>query len=395
MPIPVGYGFGQDTDLQKLTDPNVDESTLTPDELNKRLQAFQLLGTRKGTLDSTAGIEKIISDRLSALGANSEIADKAKPIILQAIKENNLYPDSGGILNYLQPLFSSRSSGFGNIPGVGGTGPQYDQIAGAIDPLKNFANDQDTRNQLSDAVSSQLNAPDTAADVKRLQGLIGAQTQATDNQNSFNKYISGLPDALSGQENQMLNAYDQSQGQQFQDVLAPQMLESANARGALFSGDVGDLLASGAGNIQAGRESLQSQIEAQDNQFYFNAAYQNSLTQQLQGQSNYSNFLQGEQNKVLQQNANQFQTNQSQMNNANQQNVAAQQYQNQMKQYQQQMKMQQDYQNQQKTSGLYQQIGGIAGATIGTFVAPGAGTMAGYGIGSAIGGAGGGMAGGH
>lgn len=413
MPINGQYGWTKDTyALRNLTDPTVNESNLTLDELTKRLQAFQQLGKTQGVVDKGT-LDRALDQSLNAMGVQSDVAGLAKPLISQWIQEHNAFPDAPTLQNlltagvYTQPsghfvedngsllgkiggglvgtaVGSTIGGGLGGPIGAGigadlggkatsGQGGQlaFNQIPGGINPIMNWANDQDTRNNFSNLVSSMVTAPDVSSDLTRIQGLIHTQNQNIANQNSLNSYISGLPDTLASQENQMLDAYTQAQNQNFQDVLAPQMLSSANARGALFSGDAGDMLATGYGNIQGQRDALQSQMMAEDNQFYFNAAYQNSLNQQLQGQKNYADFLQGEQQRVMQSNANQFQTNQAQLSNVNQQNLMQQQYQNQLKAYQQQMKMQQEYQSNQNRANMWgsigQTIGGIGMTALGAY----------------------------
>lgn len=335
--------------FDKLTDPSVNEGNLTLDELNQRIQAFQKLSQTPGSLNRDQ-IQIAIGKALQGSGYNTNITPEGKGElpgqIADWVMQEGRYPDA----REMQSLFART---------------------GGNPVLQNFSNDQDIRNNLSQQINDWTKKPDTTNDISRIQGLIDSKTQSNQNQNDLNSYTSNLPDALKSQENQMLGAYDQSQGQQFQDVLAPQMLESANSRGALFSGDVGDMLSSGAGNIQAGRESLQSQIQNQDLQFYFNAQYNNTLNQQLQGQSNYAQFLQGEQNRVLQQNSNQFQTNQANLTNTNQQNIQGMQYQSQIRAMQKQLQMQQDYQNQQRQSnligGIGQTAGGLAMTGIGAY----------------------------
>ena len=67
--------------------------------------------------------------------------------------------------------------------------------------------------------------------------------------------------------------------------LTPQILARENALGRLNSGSVGDVLSSTYGDINANIESSAASLKAGDEQFYFDAAYQNQVRKLMEGRT--------------------------------------------------------------------------------------------------------------
>ena len=337
-------------ELKQQTDSNVNEANLTDEELKNRQQAFNELGQTPGTVDK-ASVDRFIDDKLKTFG----ITDKDQTVrngLTEFVIKNGRLPDAGELRD--------------SITASGGQG--YSVIS---DPkVSNFLQDQDNKNQFSDLVKGQVNAPDTTGDISRIEDILGTRGQEATNEAGIKSYLTTLPDVLSNSRNDYLSAIREQGNQQIQEV-TPQILASANARGALFSGDVPDILSNYAGNVQGGIESQQAQLEAEDNQFYFNAAYQNALRQNLQGQQDYSTYLAGERSNVLNEQNTRFQRSQSTLQANAQNDLLQRQYNNQLTAQQLQLRKQGDLEKSQKTTnkitGIGQSIGGIATTVAGAY----------------------------
>lgn len=326
----------------------VDESTLTDEALKQREDVFKQLSDSKGEVDQ-GGLQRDINQQLEdygITGASRELKDALGHFVNSAQR----LPDPIELRDYLQEQ------------GQGGV------VDSSYPPLVNFLNDQNAKTHFSSLVSDQLKAPNTYDDVTRIEDLLSSRGEAAKQDEQITTDLQGIQDSLSGNRDAYIQSLQNANDSNLQDT-AQYALNQENAAGRLNSGSTGDVLSSIYGGNQGDIENIQAQLSAQDNQFYFNAAYQNQLRKMLEGNADYANALASEKGRVLGEQQNRFNTTQTTLQNNQSNNLLMQQYNSALKNAQLQAQRQADYNKNQKTAGIYSGIGstvgGIAGAAIG------------------------------
>jgi hypothetical protein len=336
----------------------VDEANLDDAGLSTRKDIYGQLGNTKGQLDR-GSIEKELINKLKVANVHEESVPRVAQQLADQIMQLGHYPSA--------EEFQAGYPGF-------------------ISPeLKNFFTNQDTRNQFSGSVQDQLEAPDTFNDIKRIDDILATRGQKRANEGELDSFLTSLPGELEKSRTGYLDALS-DQANVNMEYAVPQQLAGLNARGALFSGDVQDVLSTEYGNQYGAIEAERAQLESDDNQFYFNAAYQNALRKQLEGQVDYRTYLEGERAKIGNEQETRFQRSQAQINANSQNDLQMRQYNHPLRAQQVQLQKQRDAQNKAKTAGLVsgigQTVGGLAmaGAGIATanpfLIAGGAGMTA-------------------
>lgn len=149
-------------------------------------------------------------------------------------------------------------------------------------------------------------------DVTRVKGLLDTRFAKAEKEGSINDFLTGLPANLESSRNELLDAETARLGDEFNDYI-PRALADRNSKGLLFSGDVEDLLSTRAVDLQSGVESLQADLEAADNQFYFDAAYQNQIRKSLEGSEDYKAAIESERGRILTERENRFRSAQGEL----------------------------------------------------------------------------------
>ena len=369
--------------LKELLSPDkpINEANLTDEELQNRQQQFQALGESTGTADP-ASIQRFIEDKFKAYGVLSDRTAQERSKLSKSLSDAIVGSGQTDINQAINGIDIKSILEKQNLnPNV------------FIDPLKNMMNDGDFRGQLGTFISDQVTpSKNTSEDISRIGDILSTRETKTANEGKVTDYLNTLPDVLSASRNDFVDVLKE-QGQQELEAATPQFLAGANARGALFSGDVGDVLSTTAGGIQGNIESIQAQLEAEDNQFYFNAAYRNALRKQLEGQTDYGTFLAGERARIAGEQQTRF--NRAQTTIAGNANADLQMRtgQSALTAQQARLKRERDLLDSERTAGLYGQIGQAGGAIIGAGVGAAAGGVPGAIVGSTVGGSAGGLVG--
>lgn len=353
------------------TENVVDEANLDDEGLSTRRSIYDQLGKTKGQLD-TGTIQRSFEEKLKAYNVHGE----SVPTVAKALAD--------------------ITSQLGRYP----TAEEFRQnYAGLISPqLDNFFNAQDPRNEFSSTIQSQLSAPDTFEDIKRIEDLLSSRSTQRANEAEVTSHLDQLRGQLGNSRNSYMDALAEQENVRLQEAV-PQHLATLNARGALFSGDVGDVLSTEFGNSQSLIENERATLEADDNQFYFQAAYQNALRKQLEGQQDYKGFLENERSRVLNEQNSRFQKSQQEVSAYAQNDLQMRQYNQALKAQQIQLQRQRDAAAKANRAGLFSGLGqaggAVAGGIIGGVMTGGnpLGIAAGASIGGGTGGGLGGVAG--
>ena len=392
---PTERELSRDELKDELLDPKgkqVDEAKLTDEELLSRKGIYEDLGTSKQSL-GRGELEEAFRSKLKAYGVDPDINGLYRRLT-DIVIEKGRYPGADefrqafGETEQEVPVYEEDADG--NRIQVGTKKEKVD--AGIPPALNNFFNDQDARNDLSGLVDRLTKAPEgTDEDVKRIDDLISTRKTEADRNTQIDKFITDIPGELSGPTNSRIKMLREIGGRQFEQD-APALVARENALGRFSSGAVGDVVGSRYSDINASIESEAANLLAGDEQFYFNAAYQNQVRKLLEGKSDLTSSIGVERQNVRNQQESRFQQGQFDLNANLENDLLMQKYEAQLKSAQAARQRQQDLAAKQSRFGTAAGIGGLAGLAgglIGTALMPGAGTAAGYGLGASLGGAGG------
>lgn len=334
-----------------------DEGALNDKELSDRLAAFQELGQAKGAIDP-AEIQRQLETQFSSRG--DKTAKQNSQVISDFVANNGRIPTQQEMQQILNPA---------NTPGI----------------LQNISQDQDIYNQLSSLAGNQVKSIDTGEDVKRLQGIQSGRAFSNQRDTDINDFLTGLPDQLKSSRDEFLQGETDRAAGEFQDY-APQAMAQLNARGLLFSGSPEDVLTDKATNLAGGLDDLQFKAEQDDNQFYFNAAYQNTLKTELATRDDYKSALDTERSRIMGDRENNFRSTQADYDRQLSDELNRSDLQRSYDSNAAKLKAQKDSAESQKRGQLFSQIdsavGTGVGAAVGGPVGAVVGSQAGAGLGS-------------
>lgn len=134
--------------------------------------------------------------------------------------------------------------------------------------------------------------------IGRLQELLGIRRSEREKNAAVDELTANIQKELAASRDELLSGEYERAGASFRDYI-PRALSGLNQRGLLFSGDVEDELTSKALELQGGLEDYQAQLEAQDNQFYFDAAYKNAIRKQIGASEDYRSALESERQRIM------------------------------------------------------------------------------------------------
>ena len=179
--------------------------------------------------------------------------------------------------------------------------------------------------------------------------------------------MSKLPEELRSNRESFLTSERQFANEEFEDFI-PQAQQSANVRGALFSGDVEDMLSQRAAELQGGLDLFSTQLEAEDMEFYGNAAYQNQIRKTLESREDYRTALEEERSRVFGEREKRFISAQSELDSVAEERLQRQQYERQLSSQEVRLKRQQDAEDRnrrnQNISSIGRTVGTIGGIAV-------------------------------
>jgi len=203
---------------------------------------------------------------------------------------------------------------------------------------------------------------------------------------TVNDFLTALPSDLSKNREDYLRQLQDYSTQNYNEDIAPAVQATINTRGLLFSGDLPDALGQAAIDVQSNLDQARIDLESQDNELFFNAAYQKKVQDLLDASTNYKSDLANERSNVLTQQNQRFTSNQNDLNAKLQQKLLLQSLDRQEALNKAQLEQQKNKLNKQNTSnligGIGQGIGTVVGASAGGPVGAAVGSQAGSGIGN-------------
>ena len=340
----------------------IDESGLTDEELQNRLQGYQELGQSKGEIDP-AGLMRDLQTKLSAFKITNP--EQVASAIANFTMSQGRYPNSREI----QALGTTKIN------------------PADRENLRNFANDQSISNDFIGRITNQTNAPNVGTDVKRLQDLVEGRTQRAASQKDLEGFINEIPGQLSQNTEQFFQGQREQGKRTLEDFMNPQIRGNLAARGLLTSGDLDAELANATGEILNPIEQQYSQSRADDLAFFENAAYQTNLQKTIDANQNLASQINFERGNALNAQSNRFQVGQKNIQDSASMALFRRQQQANLTGQQTRLRQQSDLQNSQNRAGMMggigRSIGSIGGAVIGNALVPGIGGIVG---GQAIGG---------
>lgn len=331
--------------LKQYIDLTSDESNLTDEELNERLNVFKKLETTR---------TPIRFDRDAFKKEFKELLQKSSPTTPDDV--NEYWSDF--VAN--QTAQNKSLPDFNSIPAVGGYSPN--RIFDFYSNNKNYFEQriQDKRYEVGDS-------SEYRGDVSRIEQLIGARKFSAQRNSEISDYLSKLPEELRSNRESFLTSERQFANEEFEDFI-PQAQQSANVRGALFSGDVEDMLSQRAAELQGGLDLFSTQLEAEDMEFYGNAAYQNQIRKTLESREDYRTALEEERSRVFGEREKRFISAQSELDSVAEERLQRQQYERQLSSQEVRLKRQQDAEDRnrrnQNISSIGRTVGTIGGIAV-------------------------------
>ena len=324
-----------------------DESGLTANELRDRLEAYQETQSQFGglltkTRPDKNRLEVAVHNIMTEEGWSGRVADQKTPEFVKLLMSS---PDPTENLK--------KSLGAENSKGE----KVYDSVDKRLIALGG---------QVRDNQFSTYDVSDASPDISRLKEAIATATTKEEKDAAIESYLSGLPGELkssresflSGEEDRAFSALERQ---------VPLVLQNLNVRGMLQSGEREDELTTRALSLGSSLEEIQAELEADDNQFYFDAAFQNALRKELSSVEDYRSAIGGARRNILTERENRFQSSQSELDRQLQEDLTTSSYARDIAL--QRKKLQRERQQQQDANrlGIVSKIGETA-ANIGTNV---------------------------
>ena len=265
-------------EIANILSKQTDIGALTDDELQSRLSMLKEFGVGGGRLIDQQKLGRGIAEIANTKSVRTGFDQDANPLgntISSLAVEIGRYPTAEEIQHALTPYTQ---------PGSIYT-REYEQ-------LKNFINDQDSRNAFGANIGAGSYDAFTVKDqdIKTVEELLAGRKDKSAMEAELGQYIEGLPAELTNSRQDYLSSLTSGAERQF-GMESPKTMALLNSRGALNSGAAGDLLASTAGEIYEPIQRIQAQLEAEDNAFYANMAYQNKVRQLLETSADWRTSL--------------------------------------------------------------------------------------------------------
>lgn len=404
-------------DYQRLNKSVGDETTLTDEELKARLGEYQGI---QGYQDKQYNRDKLVNEiaqRFRQFGGRGPDLMKDANNFADIVIANNQVPEYfmnpgayKGSPGYGQGLSNAEKAAIGIHvnPLIGPIGPGTGEgmlaglginawggkQGGGVTPdylLENPANIQAYQiiNSLVKSGYFQPDQIDVSGDIKRLQGAVGLREKKASANAAQQDYLNQLPSELAKGTNAYLQGQQERGAQYLEEQLAPEIAQSSNVRGLLYSGDLASELSRGAYDIQGQNEAERAQLESQDRDFYTSAAYNFTLNKALKSGEDVNLETTRSREESRQGQEYRFQAGQANKERQLQEKLLAQQQQRALFSQRDALKRQQDALNSKdkaaNLAGIGQSIGGIGGSIIGAIYGGGAGAAVGGAAGSSAG----------
>lgn len=374
--------------IKQLQDSLSGEPNLTDQELQDRLSQYQQLAKlpQQQTSPNYNALTADIYRRFNQLGQKYLNVPNALPGSQQAAEWAARWFLDGGAKNPLDfgPTLGQIISDTGNIKNrndVGNLVKAGNDIYNEFSPGSTLAQYQQTADVPGTTLADQY-----APDIKRIQDLLGTKQKLAASDTAAQASIASLPAELAQGTNAFVQNQTDQAGQFLEQQLAPQIAQSENMRGILYSGDLANELSRGAAGAYAPVENAQATLQAQDRDFYTNAAYNYQLAKSLNAGQDLTLQTAQDRNSALANQGYNFQSGQADIQRQLQERLLNQQQQSSLIAQNAAIRQQQDALRRQNQSGLASSVGGavggIGGALIGNALLPGVGGVIGGTLGS-------------
>lgn len=204
-------------------------------------------------------------------------------------------------------------------------------------------------------------------DIKRVQDLLSARKEVDVREQEIEDYLSGLPEELRRTREEFLTG-EEKRAEEELERQVPFILQDLNVRGMLFSGEVSDALTSRALSLGSSLESIRAELEEEDNQFYYDAAYKNALRKNLESVEDYRSVLGEERQRILTGREQKFRSYQSLLDRILDEELRKSEYQRDLALKRQEFARQRDLERSQSRRELFSRLGQTAGTIGGTYL---------------------------
>ena len=267
------------SELDKYLKETEDVGGLGEDELGERLEAFEELGELKPEkVSKFSDFKNLITEEImgqvegqlpghsigrgQAEKVSNAIADRlfkgedvAGQEIAERIKDNYLDPSGGIILNDKE---------FKRLKGY------------VVDRVREVGLTR--RSEFQDTEGTPI---DVSEDVKSLQDLISGKETRRKREGELEEFIGGLESELSRGREEFVSGEQEYAKGIFERELKPQIEESLNVRGLLYSGDLASELARTATGLQTDIEQQALSLQEEDDLFFQNVAYFDTFRKEI------------------------------------------------------------------------------------------------------------------
>lgn len=391
--------------IKQLQDSLSGEANLTPQELQDRLAQYQQLSglPQQQTGPDIGRLAGDIARRYGELTDKSGVEQTKE--VQGAIQKASFYAANqllGGQPYNPKDLVQNIAQIVQDTVGQTSRGKIN------IDPLQKAANDTYnefrpsttlSQYQLTNDIPNTTSADQYAPDIKRLQDFLTTKNNLATSDTAAQASIASLPAELAHGTNAFVQNQTDQAGQFLEQQLAPQIAQSENMRGILYSGDLANELSRGAAGAYAPVENAQATLQAQDRDFYTNAAYNYQLAKSLNAGQDLALQTAQDRNSALTNQGYNFQSGQADIQRQLQERLLNQQQQSSLIAQNAAIRQQQDALQRQNraglASGIGSSVGAIGGGIIGGIATGGnpLGIAAGVSLGGSIGNQGGTVAG--
>jgi len=144
------------------------------------------------------------------------------------------------------------------------------------------------------------------------QGLLSSKTGERLKNTDIESALNAMPGELQASTGEFMKGEEDRAFNELERQV-PLVMQNLNARGMLFSGEREDSLTQRAMSLDSSLEQMQAELEAEDNQFYYDSAYRNALRKDLQSDTNYKSSIESERKRILTERGQKFQSYQSKL----------------------------------------------------------------------------------
>ena len=270
------------------------ESDLTSAELQDRLEAFQGLGnvppksvTKVKEFEDflTTEITDQVHGQFKDVSITREVAEKVARAISGRLLKNEDVTDQ----EIAERIQNEGSAGEGAAIF---DGDQFERLKKVVAP-----NVKKTVSLNKDKFVNVKVPFDVSKDVTRLQDLISTKQAAEAKRGEIESFVSGLPEELRSSREEFISGEEERAFSELERQV-PLVLQDLNVRGMLQSGERMDALTTKALSLGASLEEIQADLEAEDNQFYFDAAYKNAIRDELDKAESYRSAIGAERGRI-------------------------------------------------------------------------------------------------